>query len=306
MKIKSLARLAFMVVFCVIIACLPALGIYAADTSVIYAGHADNFVFIPTTKDLFDNFKNVVPGDTRSQKITVRNTSNSTAEIFLRAEVVEPRFKAFLRGINLSVTAETTQSWYNASAADMGTTGMTVNRSLGLFSPGADLDFTVNLSIPITWGNEFQSGFGEVVWVFTVIEEDTFIPPPVTPPTTPPYTPPPATPPVTSPVTPPITEPVYNYDILKPVPETDETATETLPETEPATENDTFIIESEPVPLGSAEAEAPLLPDDVPPTGDHREIIIWCTSAVLLTLLLTVLLYLRKRSADEDEKQSGE
>ncbi len=304
MKIRSFVKIAAAVLTGVILASMPAMGVYAADTSVIYAGRAEEFVFIPDTTDLFDNFKDVVPGDTLSQKITVRNTSTSTAEIFLRAEAVEPRFESFLREISLSVIVEPNSSWYNSRAADMGTTGMTSNRSLGNFNPGADLDIMVNLSVPITWSNQFQGGYGEVVWVFTVVEYDPILPP-VIPPVTPPYTPPPVTPSVTSPPTPPITEPVYNYDILKPVPETEETATESVPETEPPAEPEIVIIEGIPVPLGSAATEAPLPPDDVPPTGDHREIILWCAAAVLLTLALTVLLYYRKRSADEDRKQSG-
>lgn len=299
MQKKSLFKLITAFILCIVVSYFPALNIYAADTSVIYTGHAEDFVFIPTTTDLFSNFKDVVPGDKLSQKITVRNTSSYTAEIFLRAEATETRFKNFLREINLSVTVDATQSWYNASAADMGTTGMTVNRSLGLFRPGTNLDMTVDLSIPITWGNEFQGGFGEVVWVFTVIEADPIVNPPVTTPVMPPYTPPPVTPL-------PQTEPVYIFDILKPVPETEKVILpETLPETAPVTGPDVIIIEGAPVPLGSAEAESPLVPGDVPPTGDQAEIIAWCAAAVLLTLLLTVLLYFRKRSADEEGNQSG-
>ncbi len=305
MKIKNfLKKAAAALLTGVILASMPLSGVYAGDTSVTYAGRAEEFVFIPDTTDLFDNFKQVVPGDTRSQKITVRNTSTKTVEIFLRAEAVEPQFIAFLRDLTLSVTVEPNSSWYNSSAADMGTTGMTTNRSLGRFRRGADLDITVNLTVPITWSNQFQGGYGEVVWVFTVIEDEPFFPP-IVPPVTPPYTPPPVTPPPAVTTAPPAKETEIHYDILKPTDETEAPATETVPETEPATEPETVYIEDEPVPLAPAETEAPLPPDDVPPTGDAREIILWCTGAVLLTLLLTVLLYYRKRSLREDEKPSG-
>ena len=303
MRIRKIAAA---VIMCVIISCLPAFGLLAADTSVIYAGQADRFVFLPD-EDLFDNFKNVVPGDNISQNITVRNTSNRTVEIFLRAESVEPQFVAFLEEINLSVTVEANpnQLWYDDSAADMGTTGMTVNRSLGNFRPGADLDITVGLSIPITWGNRFQGGYGEVVWVFTVIEDDPYIPPFIPPITPPPYIPPPVQPPYVPPYTPPPITPdtEYSYDITKPVPGTEppETPAETVPVTEP----EIIVIEDVTVPLGPAVTEAPLPPDDVPPTGDEAQIIIWCVSAVLLTLLLTVLIYFRRREDKEDKGLSG-
>lgn len=302
MKIKRLIKTAAAILTGVLLSCLPVMGVYAADTSVTYAGRAAEFVFIPDSTDLFDNFKDVVPGDTRFQKITVRNTANTTVEIFLRANAVESRFEEFLREINLSVTVEPNSKWYDAPAADMGTEGMTANRSLGFFRPGADLDITVNLSVPVTWSNQFQGGYGEMVWVFTVIEYDPVIPP-IIPPVIPPVIPPPVIPPTPVTTAPPETEPVYNYDILKPVPETEALAAETVPETEiPATEPEIVIIEDGRVPLGSAGTEAPLLPDDVPSTGDRQEMILWCVGAVALTLVLSVLIYLKKRIADEDGK----
>ena len=63
----------------------------AADGNVTYSGNAGEFIFSPGTEhsptDLFDNFKNVMPGDTISQKITVKNNAdgNVKAEIFLRS-----------------------------------------------------------------------------------------------------------------------------------------------------------------------------------------------------------------------------
>ena len=59
----------------------------AADGNVTYSGNAGEFIFSPGTEhsptDLFDNFKNVMPGDTISQKITVKNNAdgNVKAEI---------------------------------------------------------------------------------------------------------------------------------------------------------------------------------------------------------------------------------
>ena len=52
----------------------------ALRSSVYFLGRADSFVFHPGTSwsdtDLFDNFKGLMPGDTRTEEINVRNASN--------------------------------------------------------------------------------------------------------------------------------------------------------------------------------------------------------------------------------------
>ena len=57
-------------------------------TAVSFVSSSAGFIF-SDANGLFTNFYNLVPGDTRSQKITVSNTSSNTVRIYLRADVAD-------------------------------------------------------------------------------------------------------------------------------------------------------------------------------------------------------------------------
>ena len=62
-----------------------ALPVSAADGKVTYSGNAGKCIFEPGTEhsltDLFPNFKGVMPGDTLTQKITVKNDANDKVKV---------------------------------------------------------------------------------------------------------------------------------------------------------------------------------------------------------------------------------
>ena len=67
-------------------------NVSALNSAVYFEGGADNFVFYPGTSwsevDLFDGFKNVMPGDKLTETIKVRNTAPEYdyVKIYLRAD----------------------------------------------------------------------------------------------------------------------------------------------------------------------------------------------------------------------------
>ncbi|MGN0373289.1 MAG: LPXTG cell wall anchor domain-containing protein [Enterocloster sp.] len=141
----------------------------AADSSVTYKGGAENFVFVPGNSDLFQNFKDVMPGDTLTQMITVKNTVSTSrgVNIYLRAESHNETAEGFLKQMTLTVK-QGEKILSDESADQKG--GLTENVSLGNFSAGEEAQLDVSLKVPLEMGNEFQAASADIVWVFTAEE----------------------------------------------------------------------------------------------------------------------------------------
>ena len=71
--------------FAIVFACTLVLPAAAEDGKVTYSGNAGQFIFEPggldSPTDLFPNFKGVMPGDTLTQKITVRNDADNKVKV---------------------------------------------------------------------------------------------------------------------------------------------------------------------------------------------------------------------------------
>lgn len=131
------------------------------------------FTFNRPDTDLFDNFKDVVPGDELSQTIVVKHdaqniSGGSDFNIYLYAEnsdkerigggdaVPDDLFEK----IKLTVTKD-------GNALELKKTGNdSKGVSLGKFSYGDAQNLSVKLSVPIELGNEYQNCKGKVNWYF--------------------------------------------------------------------------------------------------------------------------------------------
>lgn len=144
---------------------------FAADSQVIYQGGADAFVMVPENTDLFQNFKGVMPGDTLTQTITVKNTvaKSGGVKLYLKAESTDETINGFLKQMTLTVKQGDTVL---SEATAEQTAGLTENVLLGSFSQNDNVNLEVMLQIPITMGNEFQDASGTIYWVFTAEEID--------------------------------------------------------------------------------------------------------------------------------------
>lgn len=160
-----------------------------ADSSVSYEGGAEKFVFLEgseyTDTDLFEGFKNVMPGDELSQTITVKNsfTGSDGVKIYLRAVAhdeagnpLSPNVAAetdlvsmldFLSQLSMTVK-QGDRVLFEASPDELD--GLKDNVLLGTFTGKAKTELTVTLSVPIELGNEYMNRIGEVDWVFTAEE----------------------------------------------------------------------------------------------------------------------------------------
>lgn len=191
-----------------ILAALAALAVpaLAADAVVSRKG---NDIVIETTgsgytdTDLFDNFKNVMPGDERTEAITIKNnvTGYDYVKLYIRAvphdeqgnpltysETYENEdgkdqknaagerdetvatMADFLSKLSMDVylvNADGTKQTIFSASPDK-SAQLTDNVLLGTFAKGQSAKLEAVLTVPAELGNEYANRVGEVDWLFTV------------------------------------------------------------------------------------------------------------------------------------------
>lgn len=184
---KTIASLVMMLVL------LLGIGAPAyADGTVSYKGGAEKFVFLPgsgyTDTDLFDGFKGVMPGDTLTQTVEVRNRflGTGSVKIYLRAVAHDEQTNPL--SPNVAAAGENVASmsdflsklymevWQGDKCIYTGTPdqldGLKNNVLLASVPRFGSVTLTVKLQVPKELGNEYANRVGEVDWVFTAEELD--------------------------------------------------------------------------------------------------------------------------------------
>ena len=151
------------------------LSAFADDANVKYVGNAKKFFFSPGSEfsltDLFPNFKDVMPGDSLTQKITVTNdiSNNVKIKVYMRSYgATDESYVEFLDQLRLTVTKAEETVLFDA-AADK-TDGLTEWTYLGTLYSGGTVDLNVTLEVPTTLDNMFKKLYGEIEWEFAVEE----------------------------------------------------------------------------------------------------------------------------------------
>lgn len=160
---------------------------FAADSSITFTGFSSGFEFQPgseyTETDLFQNFKNVMPGDTVTETITFTNSATDCdfVNLYMRAEAhdeaanpLSPKvaktetvatMTEFLSKLSMKVW-NGTELIYDASPDQLD--GLKSNKFLGTFRTGETATLKVELSVPIELDNKYANRVGEVDWIFHV------------------------------------------------------------------------------------------------------------------------------------------
>jgi hypothetical protein len=153
------------------------LPVYAADGKVTYSGNAGNFVFEPgsdhSLTDLFPNFKDIMPGDTITQKITVKNNADNKVKvkIYMRSLGAHADSVEFLSQLGLKVAKSADNEMaYMFDAAANETAQLTDWVCLGTLYSGGEVNLDVTLDVPVELPNEYQNKIGYLDWEFMIEE----------------------------------------------------------------------------------------------------------------------------------------
>ena len=198
----------------ILIFTLP-LTAFAADSAIIFEGKSAGFTFEPgseyTATDLFDNFKDVMPGDVLTEEITIKNNASDCdyIKLYIRAiahdeddnpltydeafESEDGNDQADMEGqrdetvatmanflAQLSMKVYHNETLIQEVSPDQ-LNGLVNNIFLGTYRRGSTGKLMVELEIPLSLGNEYANRVGEVDWVFTVEALDDPVPPTPTP-----------------------------------------------------------------------------------------------------------------------------
>lgn len=147
----------------------------SADGNVSYDG--SGFIFEPgsneSVTDLFTEFKDVMPGDVLTQKITVRNDEKDDVKVkvYLRSLGAHDDSVDFLSQLKLkvSLSEDNTMGYMFDANADQ-TDGLNEWVLLGTLYSGGKVNLDVTLEVPVELGPEHMSSIGYLDWEFMIEE----------------------------------------------------------------------------------------------------------------------------------------
>jgi hypothetical protein len=169
----------FVIFLAALLLCSLPFSAYAdeADGKVTYDGKAQDFIFEPGSSysptDLFPNFKGVMPGDTLTQHITVKNDASKEVKvkIYLRSLGAEEGSEDLLSQLHLKVQKSynnTMAYMFDAAASEKAQLSDWV--CLGVLYSGGEVNLDLLLDVPVELDNSFQNSVGYLKWEFMIEE----------------------------------------------------------------------------------------------------------------------------------------
>lgn len=146
------------------------------ETSVTFLDPIRKFDIELSKTDLFHNFKNVLPGSTRTQKVRVKSRYKEPVEIHLVSMDVDKN-----SGIDNSLVKDLLFKYAKVKVQDRN--GQTIYQGaikgkgecdipLGIYSSGQARDLKVSLQVSSEMSKEYSNLMGQVKWAFAALETE--------------------------------------------------------------------------------------------------------------------------------------
>lgn len=149
-----------------------------ASHYVEYEGNSHKLV--TASKDFFSNLGQMMPGDTLTDELLLKNTTSSDAELFFRTELPDDLSEeslSLLEKIRLEIYLESELLYRgNLKAPALGK-----NHSLGIYKSGESKNLTFKLHMPESLTNAYALRETSIKWIFSIKNKELSIstPPPV-------------------------------------------------------------------------------------------------------------------------------
>lgn len=139
-----------------------------ASSTVTYDGNARKFIFAPD--NLFSAFQGVMPGDTLTDRILVKNEASNKVKIkvYMRSLGAQKDTADFLSQLDLNVKQAGNSVLFDAPADQKAQ--LTEWVYLGTVYSGGEITLDVTLNVPKDLGDAYQNKVGYVDWEFMVEE----------------------------------------------------------------------------------------------------------------------------------------
>lgn len=143
----------------------------ADDSDVVYEEDAAEFIFLVgseySASDLFHHFKDVMPGDTLTERIIIRNDASKEVKIkvYMRSLGAHEDSIPFLSQLVLHVENQEDTIMFDAAHE---TGDLTDWICLGTLYSGGEVVLDVTLQVPVTLDNTFEELIGYLDWEFMV------------------------------------------------------------------------------------------------------------------------------------------
>lgn len=147
------------------------INVSAQNSNVTFLNEAEEFVVYPVTKDLFQNFKDVMPGSKYRQVIEIANDKDNEVgvDMYLKMDPVTEENRELLKFLTLTIEIKDEVIYKKTLDENEGFKDFVLLASL---DPGDMEKLDLTLEVPFELENKFADKMGFVDWVFLVEDYD--------------------------------------------------------------------------------------------------------------------------------------